>query len=115
MSEDDALNLTTGKSGVLIPVRVTPRGRKNAITGARNGVLLISVTAPPVDGAANAAVIEVLRDTLRCAKSALSLSRGEKSRDKVIAVSGLDFDVVKTRLEADYKIPSPQRSDSGKG
>lgn len=94
------LNLTAGKSGVLIPVRVTPRGRKNGITGVRNGVLLVSVTPPPAEGAANAAVIEVLRKALHCPKSALSLWRGDKSRDKVISVSEIGLDDIKTRLEA---------------
>ncbi len=93
------LNLTTGKNGVLIPVRVTPSGRKNGIAGVRNGVLLISVTAPPCEGAANAAVIEVMRKALRCPKRALSLWRGDKSRDKVISVGEIGLDDIETRLE----------------
>ncbi len=96
---DFAVNLTEVKNEVLIPVRVTPRGRTNAVTGARNGALTLVVTAPPAEGAANAAVIQVLSDALRCAKCALSLQRGEKSRDKVIAVVGLGIDEVRTRLE----------------
>ena len=96
--ETTALNLTAGKEGVLVPVRVTPRGRKNGISGVREGALLISVTAPPVEGAANAAVIDVLHKALRCPKSSLSLWRGQKSRDKVIAVAGLDLNTVRARL-----------------
>lgn len=94
MSSAAVLALTVSKSGVLIPIRVTPRGRKNGITGVRDGVLLISVTAPPADGAANAAVLDVLRGALHCPKSALTLWRGEKSRDKVIAVSGLEIEEI---------------------
>lgn len=82
----------------MIPVRITPRGGRNAVTGVRNGALLISVTAPPAEGAANAAVINVLREVLRCPKSALELHRGQKSRDKVIAVSGLSANGVRERL-----------------
>lgn len=96
---DFEVNLSEVKGEVLIPVRVTPRGRANAITGARNGALTVAVTAPPAEGAANAAVIQVLSDALRCAKCALSLRRGEKSRDKVIAVAGIGLDEVRTRLE----------------
>lgn len=100
MPELSGLNLTTSKRGVLIPVRVTPRGRKNDITGVRNGSLLISVTAPPADGEANAAVIEVLCKALHCPKSALSLWRGDKARDKVISVTGIELDVIQSRLES---------------
>ena len=100
MAEKTVINLTSGKNGVLVPVRVTPRGRKNSITGVRHGVLLISVTVPPIDGAANGAVIEVLREVLRCPKSALSVERGKKSRDKVICVSEIALDALQTRLEA---------------
>lgn len=94
-----ALNLSEDKNGVLIPVRVTPRGRANAVTGARNGVLSLAVTAPPAEGAANAAVIEVLSDALRCPKSALTIRRGVKSRDKVVVVTGLSLDDVRARLQ----------------
>ena len=83
---------------MLIPLRVTPRGRKNGISGVRDGVLLVSVTAPPAKGAANEAVIEVLRDALHCPKSALTMWRGVKSRDKVIVVSGLETEDVQARL-----------------
>lgn len=96
---DFAVNLSSDKAAVLIPVRVTPRGRADAVTGMRNGALTIAVTAPPIEGAANAAVIEVLSEALRCPKSALSIRRGEKSRDKVVAVAGLSLDEVRARLE----------------
>ncbi len=96
--EKPVVNLTESKNGVLIPIRVTPRGHKNSIVGVRDGVLLISVSAPPVKNAANEAVIEVLHDALRCPKNALTLGRGNKSRDKVIVVSGLEIEDVRARL-----------------
>ncbi len=94
-----SLNLSSDKASVLIPIRVTPRGHANAITGARNGALLIAVTAPPAEGQANTAVIQVLSDALRHPKSALGIRRGDKARDKVVAVSGLDLGEVRARLE----------------
>ena len=93
------LNLSADKTSVLIPVRVTPRGRANAITGARGDTLLIAVTAPPAEGQANAAVIEVLSEALHHPKSALTIRRGDKARDKLVAVSGLGLDEVRARLE----------------
>ena len=98
MVEKPVVHLTASKEAVLIPVRLTPRGRKNGITGVREGALLISVTAPPVHGAANAALLEVLHAVLDCPKNCLTLRRGEKSRDKVVAVTGVELEEVRARL-----------------
>lgn len=84
------VQLTRDESGVLISVRLKPRGRKNAITEIRNGVLQIEVAALPVENAANAALLRVLADALHCAKSDLEIARGEKSRDKTVRVLALD-------------------------
>jgi uncharacterized protein (TIGR00251 family) len=92
------LRLSQGKDGVLVPVRVKPRAKTNRIEGVRDGVLLIAVNAPPVEGAANAAVIEVLCEVLGCAKSTLYLARGEKSRDKIVCVTQLDEGEVRASL-----------------
>ena len=54
----DVVALQQSKQGILLPVRVKPRGKANKIEGVRAGVLLVSVTAAPTDGQANAAVIE---------------------------------------------------------
>jgi uncharacterized protein (TIGR00251 family) len=92
------VRLSVGKDGVLVPVRVKPRARANKIEGVRDGVLLIAVNAPPVEGAANAAVIEVLSKALHCARSTLHLARGDKSRDKIVCVTQLDEDEIRTSL-----------------
>jgi uncharacterized protein (TIGR00251 family) len=62
--------------GVLIKVRVKPRARKNAVDGVRNEALLVSITAAPKDGKANAAVIEVLSRALEHPKSLIVVARG---------------------------------------
>ena len=72
-----------------INVRVQPRASRNRVNGYRDGVLRVSVTAPPQDGRANAALLELLADVLGIAKSRLSIVRGHSSRDKVVAVDGL--------------------------
>ena len=86
------VQLTRDKSGVLIRVRLKPRGRKNAITEIQGGVTQIEVSAPPVENAANAALLRVLAEALGCAKSELEIMRGEKSRDKTVRVLVLDED-----------------------
>jgi len=95
--------VTMGKAGALLPVRVKPRGRANVIEGARHGFLLISVTAPPVAGAANAAVIEVVAAALGCAKSRVHIERGHKSREKIVGVAGFSAQDVFDRLTTDSR------------
>ena len=88
------------EGGVLIPVKVRPRSRANRIEGVREGALIICVTAPPEDGKANAAVIEVLSKTLGCAKSTLSLERGVKSREKRFLAQNVAVETVENKLSA---------------
>lgn len=73
-------------------VRVTPRASKNAIEGFRNDALVVRVTAPPVDSAANEAVIELLAAALRLPKRQLTIARGATGRNKVVDVDGLTHD-----------------------
>ena len=65
----------------LLKLHVTPRGSKNEITGWRNDVLCVKLTAPPVEGAANAAVIKFMADALDVRRSQVELISGEKSRE----------------------------------
>lgn len=81
-----------------ISVRVQPRASRDRIAGWRDGVLRVSVSAPPLEGRANAAVLELLADRLGVAKSRLRIVRGLSSRDKAVAVDGMVEDEVLTRL-----------------
>jgi uncharacterized protein YggU (UPF0235/DUF167 family) len=85
---------------VLLPVRVKPGARVNAIEGARGAALLISVTAAPTEAEANAAVLKLLANQLRCPKSSLSIARGHKTRDKLVRLSGLSIEDTRARLAA---------------
>jgi len=78
--------------GVRLRVRVTPRAGREGFAGlAVEGDGLVSlrlkIAAPPVDGAANAAVIALLAKALRLAKSSISIASGETSRRKVVFIS----------------------------
>lgn len=75
-----------------IELRVTPRASRNALEGFRNGVLIVRVTAPPVDSAANDAVIELLSKALGVPKRQITISRGATGRNKVVDVDGLSHD-----------------------
>jgi uncharacterized protein (TIGR00251 family) len=71
---------------VVFTVRVTPRASANAVSGERDGVLLVRVTAPPVDGKANDAVVALLAKTLGTPRSAVKVVRGASSRTKRVSV-----------------------------
>jgi uncharacterized protein len=86
--------------GTLLSLKVIPRASKNEIGEALGAELKFKVTAPPVDSAANRAVIEFLAATLRCPKSAIILIRGETSRHKTILVKGLTPEQAEAALSA---------------
>ena len=71
-------------------VRLTPRGGSNRVDGVVDGVLRVRVTAPAVDGAANAALLRLLGDELHWPRSRLRLVAGATGRTKVVAVDGLE-------------------------
>ena len=84
--------------GTLVALKVVPRASKNEIGEALGNELKIKVTAPPVDSAANRAVIEFVAERLACSKSMIGLLRGEKSRHKIVLIKGLSPEEVEVRL-----------------
>jgi uncharacterized protein len=70
-------------------VRLQPRAGRDEIVGERAGALVVRLTAPPVEGRANAALCRLLARRLGVAPTRVTLLRGAKSRDKVVAVEGL--------------------------
>jgi uncharacterized protein (TIGR00251 family) len=83
----------------IIDVRVIPRARRSEIAGTRDTVLLVRLNAPPVDGAANKALIGLLAETLDLPRSAITIVSGETSRSKRVAVAGLSGADVTARLD----------------
>lgn len=82
----------------VISVRVRPRASRDRVLGMRDGALRVSVTPPPHDGKANAALLGLLAETLGVAKSRLRVVRGRSSRDKVVVVDGLALEEVMSKL-----------------
>lgn len=81
------------EDGGTLAVRVTPRASKTALVGvtedtAGRPCVQIRLAAPPVDGAANKALIATVAKALGVAKSAVRIARGEASRDKLLALEG---------------------------
>ena len=84
--------------GVTLRVRVRPRSARDEVRGVQAGALVVRLTAPPVEGEANAALIRVLARALRLAPSAVELMRGQTGRDKLLRVRGLAAEFVRARL-----------------
>jgi uncharacterized protein (TIGR00251 family) len=85
-------------AGVSFPVKVHPRAKKNAISGEVGDALKVALTAPPVEGKANAACIEFFAELLNVPRSSVTIASGQNSRNKVIRVSGLSAEELKRRL-----------------
>ncbi len=84
----------------MLRVRLTPKGGRNEIIRREGGVLYVRVAAPPVDGAANRALIELLSETLKVPKSQVAFQAGETSREKTLRIAGLDSAALEARLAA---------------
>jgi uncharacterized protein (TIGR00251 family) len=83
---------------VQIFVKVQPRSSRNEVGPIVANELKIKVTAPPVDAAANQALLEFLAERLDCGRSALQIVRGRTSRHKTILVQGLGIPELVSRL-----------------
>jgi uncharacterized protein (TIGR00251 family) len=92
--------LVTKDGAVRVEVRAKPRAHKSRVVGVRDGALEVALAAPPVDGAANEALVETLAKACGVAKSAVTLVRGASGRSKLLAVTGLTEADVRARLGA---------------
>ena len=90
--------LKTREDGVLLSVKVQPRASKNEIGGPLGSELRIKVTAPPVDAAANEALVRLLAEKLDCPRGSVQLVRGHTSRHKQVLIRGLSAEVVQARI-----------------
>lgn len=86
-----------------LSVRIQPRASKNGVSRGEDGALKIKLTAPPVDGAANEALVKSLSDTLSISKSQVEIVSGHTGRQKIIRISGMSEDDVIRLLNDDGK------------
>lgn len=70
-----------------LAVHVQPRASRNAVVGWHGDALKVALTAPPVDGAANAALIAFIAEHFGLKRSQISLVRGDSSRQKLLALA----------------------------
>lgn len=84
----------------VLRVRVIPRSPRSRVDGMRGDAVLIRLAAPPVEGAANDALVAFLSETLRLPRRNIRIVSGETSRDKAVAIAGLDAAGALARLLA---------------
>jgi uncharacterized protein len=82
---------------MLINVRVIPRSSKNSITWEQ-GILKVRLTAPPVDGAANEALIALLAEQLDVPKRQVTIVRGSTGRQKTVEIAGITEEILKEKI-----------------
>jgi uncharacterized protein (TIGR00251 family) len=84
--------------GCILSVRVHPGAKRNAITGTHDGALKISLTTPPTDGRANAALIAFLAERLNIPRLSIELISGATSRSKTLRLTGVTDAEAEARL-----------------
>jgi uncharacterized protein len=84
--------------GVLLSVKLQPRASVNEIGEALGSELRIKVTAPPVDAAANEALLKILAQQLNCPRNRVDIVRGHTSRHKTVKLYGLAVEDVVAKL-----------------
>lgn len=92
--------LHDGKRGAALTVRVTPRARRTEVAEIlEDGTLRVRLTAPPVDGKANAALVRFLAEVLQIRPTRIEIVAGEKGLDKIVSITDLTAEEVQRRLQ----------------
>jgi uncharacterized protein (TIGR00251 family) len=81
-----------------VAIRLQPRARRDEVVGERGGAIVVRVTAPPVDGKANAALCAFVAKAAGVAPSRVQIVRGQTSRDKILRVAGVTEDHLRASL-----------------
>ncbi len=91
-------SISEANGSVTFAARIVPRSSRNQIVGVEGGALRIKLTAPPVEGAANAALIEFVAEWLAVRRSAVSIVSGNRARNKLVRVMGVTREYVYERI-----------------
>jgi uncharacterized protein (TIGR00251 family) len=92
--------LRSSADGLLVGVRVSPSAKRTRVSGLYGDRLKVQVTAPPEDNRANHELVRMMAEWLGVARECVSLHSGNTSRDKTVAVRGLDERELGERLQA---------------
>ena len=90
--------ITKTERGFKLTLFIQPKASKNEIIGPHNGALKIKITAPPVDGKANAALVEFLSEILDIPKRQIEILKGQTGRNKSVEIFGLNENELRAKL-----------------
>lgn len=96
----NVLLITEREGAITFLVRVTPRAKHDEIVGAAYGALKVKLAAPPVEGAANEALVKFLAERLGVRAAQVEIVSGHTAREKVVRVTGVSADEAHRRLGA---------------
>lgn len=94
-------HLSERDGALWLQVKAQPRARKNGIAGTVGNELKVRITAPPVDSAANEALVIWLAARIGCPRRQITLTRGSTSPHKVFRIDGVDAATAVNRLSVD--------------
>jgi hypothetical protein len=98
MPDSPPLDLRETEEGVVLKVSVQPKASRQELSGIREGVLRLRLTAPPVEGAANEACRIFLAELFQISKSRVRIIRGHQSRQKWIQIQGMTSETIVQHL-----------------
>jgi uncharacterized protein (TIGR00251 family) len=94
-----ARKFSDGQHGSALPIRVTPRASRNEIVEVlSDNTIKIRLTAPPIEGKANEALIDFLSDLLDVPKSSIEIVAGSTGRDKLVSIIDMDVEEAHRRI-----------------
>lgn len=93
------LRIVATATGVRLAIRVQPRASANEVAGVHGDALRIRLTAPPVEGAANEALVDFLARSLGIGRRAVTIVAGSSSRSKIVELTGITEDRVRELLQ----------------
>lgn len=98
MIESNSDPIQQTPSGVNVRLYIVPRSSSNKVVGMHNGAIKVALTAPPVESAANKALMELLAELLGVPESLVSIVSGIRSRQKTVRIQGAEAKDVATKL-----------------
>lgn len=96
----NVLRIVATATGVRLSIRVQPRASANAVAGIHGDALRVRLTAPPVEGAANAALVDFLAKCLGITRRDVTIVAGSSSRSKIVELTGITEDRVRRLLSS---------------
>lgn len=92
--------LSESRGTVRLVLHVQPGAKRNAVVGVHGDALKVAISAPPVDGKANEAIVSFVAQALGVSGSAVTLVAGSTSRRKTLAIEGVTLEVIESRINA---------------